>query len=93
MRISKKAFSQAVMPFNNDVIEGCRVTYVKSCAMSYTACGEYLPDVGIELEWKGRKFIVDSVNPLKKQYTASFSGFVDFTVPQKPDDDEVEKLI
>jgi len=94
MPISKKAFSNAVLPCVGDVVGECRVMYVKNCDFKFQATGATLPPVGTVIEWQGKNYVVGYVDDFKRKYTASFSGFKDFTVPAPMEqDEEMVKLI
>ncbi len=94
MPISKKAFGNAVMPCIGDVVEGCKVMYVKSCDFKFTAQGQILPEIGKSLEHGGKKYVVSYVDPDKNRFSANFTGFKDFTVPAPVEqEEEMVKLI
>jgi len=92
MNISKKAFAQIALPNVGDIVNACKVIYVKAGSLEFTAQGSILPDEKSELVWKGKKYFVKYVNNIKSRFTAVFTGFSNFTIPNIKED-EATKVI
>lgn len=99
MPISKKAFGQAILPTVGDIIADCKVMYVKAGDFRFTAqkliaSETPMPVEGQVLEWNGKNYTVGLVDGSKKRYTASFTGFKNFSVPAPVEqEEEMVKLI
>jgi len=73
--ISRSKFKEMLLPKENDLVEGFLVTYRNMGNLRFTAEAEVLPEIGTELAFEGKRYIVEYHIKDKNRFSAKFIGF------------------
>jgi len=97
--ISKEKFKEMLLPKEDDFVEGFRVVYRNMGNLRFTAEAETPPEIGTELMFVGKRYIVEFINKDKNRFSAKFVGFKEYEeakpLPVVPDEtkEEITKVL
>jgi hypothetical protein len=96
--ISRAAFNNAVIPNEGSMVEGYKVSYRNPGKLRFTCTCDILPSIGTELNFEGKRYIIDFIGD--KKFSATFNGFKQeekVNIPDAPseitNDNEITKVI
>jgi hypothetical protein len=97
--ISRSKFKEMLLPKENDLVEGFLVTYRNMGNLRFTAVAEVPPEIGTELTFEGKRYIVEYHTKDKNRFSAKFVGFKEYEetkpLPVVPEEkpEEITKVL